>query len=203
MTTSEAAPDADRETHIVRSAYRVMARRGSHRLALQDIADEAGVSKALLLYHFGTKDNLLLAAMRWALHGTSRRIRESIDGVADARVAIDALIDAVFVGPLPNRDFFLFYLDLVEHLARVPTFGELSAMLHEIINGLYADVITAGKEQGVFAVDDVDGAARDMRSLIEGTFLQWIQSPHWERDHARWRDDCRRALQRLLGASPA
>jgi len=199
--TNEAAPtEFDRETQIVRSAYRVMASQGSHRLSLQDIADEAGVSKALLLYHFGTKDNLLLAAMRWALQGTSRRIRDSIEGVADARAAIDALIDAVFIGPSANREFFLFYLDLVEHLARVPTFAELSAMLHGIINGLYAEVITAGKEQGVFAVDDVDAAARDMRSLIEGTFLQWIQSPDWERDHTRWRDGCRRALQRLLGA---
>ena len=198
--TETASSDVDRETQIVRSAYRVMARRGSHRLSLQDIADEAGVSKALLFYHFGTKDNLLLAAMRWALQGTSQRIRDSIDGVTDARVAIDALIDAVFVGPQANRDFFLFYLDLVEYLARVPTFGELSVMLHDIINGMYGEVITAGKEQGVFAVDDVDTAARYMRSLIEGTFLQWIQTEDWERNHTEWRDGCRRALQRLLGA---
>jgi AcrR family transcriptional regulator len=200
VTSEVAQPDDGREVQIVRSAYRVMAERGSHRLSLQDIADEAGVSKALLLYHFGTKDNLLLAAMRWALQGTSTRISESIDGVDDARAAIDALIDAVFVGPQANRDFFLFYLDLVEHLARVPAFHELSAMLHGTINALYADVIATGKEQGVFAVDDVDAAARDMRSLIEGTLMQWIQSPSWEQDHARWRDQCRRTLQRLLGA---
>jgi AcrR family transcriptional regulator len=203
VESDAAPPEVDRATQSVRSAYRVMARRGSHRLSLQDIADEAGVSKALLLYHFGTKDNLLLAAMRWALQGTSRRIRDSIQGLDDARAAIDALVDAVFVGPKANRDFSLFYLDLVEHLARVPSFGELSAMLHDIINGLYAEVITAGKEQGVFAVDDVESAARDMRSLIEGTFLQWIQSPDWERDHALWRDGCRQALQRLLGVLPA
>ena len=203
VTSEPVAPEVDRETQIVRSAYRVMASRGSHRLTLQDIADEAGVSKALLLYHFGTKDNLLLAAMRWALRGTSRRIRDSIAGVAGARAAVDALIDAVFVGPRANRDFFLFYLDLVEHLARVPTFAELSAMLHDIVNGLYAEVIAAGKEQGVFAVDDVDAAARDMRSLIEGTFLQWIQTPDWEDNHPRWRDGCRQALQTLLGAGAA
>jgi AcrR family transcriptional regulator len=201
VVSETAPPGIDREAQIVRSAYRVMASRGSLRLSLQDIADEAGVSKALLLYHFGTKDNLLLAAMRWALQGTSDRIRKSIDGVADATVAINALIEAVFVGPQLNRDFILFYLDLVEHLARVPTFAELSAMLHDEINALYAEVITAGKEQGVFFVDDVDAAARDMRSLIEGTFLQWIQSPQWEQDHALWRDGCRRALQRLLGVA--
>ncbi len=178
-----------------------MARRGSHRLSLQDIADEAGVSKGLLLYHFSSKDNLLLAAMRWALQGTAERIRQSVDETHDPRQAIAALIDAVFVGPRANRDFVLFYLDLMEHSARVPTFHELSAILREIINGLYAEVIVFGKAQGVFAVDDVDMAARHIRALIEGTFLQWIQTDDWEQNHPQWRDGCRQGVERLLGVS--
>lgn len=47
-----------REMEIIRSAYRTMAQQGSHRMSLQDVADDAGVSKALVLYHFGTKDAL-------------------------------------------------------------------------------------------------------------------------------------------------
>jgi AcrR family transcriptional regulator len=35
---------------LVRSAYRVITRQGSHRLTLQDVADEAGVSKGMVLY---------------------------------------------------------------------------------------------------------------------------------------------------------
>jgi hypothetical protein len=115
---------------------------------------------------------------------------------------IAALIDAVFVNPQANRDFYMFYLDLVEHQARVPSFRTLSAMLDEIINGLYVEVIQRGRDDGVFAVDDVRLAARHMRALIEGTFLQWLQSDDWEKTHARWRDDCRDALMVLLGARP-
>jgi AcrR family transcriptional regulator len=187
-----------REMEIIRSAYRTMARRGSHRMSLRDVAEEAGVSKALLLYHFGTKDNLLFAAMKWAVERTAERIRAGLAAADAAEDRITALIDAVFVDPTANRDFYLFYLDLIEHAGRVPSFGSLSAMLEEIINGLYAEVIQDGVDKGVFDVDDVTVAARHMRALIEGTFLQWIQTEDWKMSHQTWKEQCRKALLRLL-----
>lgn len=187
---------------IIRSAYRTMARKGSSRMSLQEVADEAGVSKALVLYHFGTKDALLLAAMKWALERTEERIRGGLQAAVEPRQQISALIDAIFIEPDANREFYLFYLDVTEHAGKIPSFGELSAMLTRIINGLFVEVIASGVEEGVFVVDDVEVAARHMRALIEGTFLQWIQTEDWRRNHRVWKEQCRTALLRLLG-SPA
>lgn len=189
-----------REMEIIRSAYRTMARYGSHRMSLQDVADEAGVSKALLLYHFGTKDALLLAAMKWAVERTAERIRSRLEPGGTAHEQISALVDAIFIDPEANRLFYLFYLDLIEHAGRVPSFGELSVMLTDIINGLYSEVIAAGVEEGVFDVPDVEVASRDMRALIEGTFLQWMQTDDWQDNHRAWKEHCREALLRLLAA---
>jgi AcrR family transcriptional regulator len=191
---------SSRELEIVRSAYRTMARRGSHRTSLQDIADEAGVSKALLLYHFGSKDSLLLASMKWAVERTEQRIRERLAASTGAPDQISALIDAIFIGPEANRDFYLFYLDLIEHVARAPGFRPLSTMLDDIINGLYSEVIEAGVAEGTFTVSDVAQAATDMRAMIEGTFVQWIQAPDWRMSHDDRKEECRQALLRLLGA---
>jgi len=52
---------------MLRSAYELMSQRGVHRVTLEDVADRAGVSKGLVLYHFKTKVGLTLATMRWAL----------------------------------------------------------------------------------------------------------------------------------------
>lgn len=193
------ADRSGREMEIIRSAYRTMARRGSHRMSLQDVADDAGVSKALLLYHFGSKDDLLFAAMKWALERTEERIRGGLETSDDAQDQISAILDAIFIEPEANREFYLFYLDLVEHAGRVPSFGKLSTMLNDIINGLFSEVISAGTREGVFDVPDVDVAARDMRALIEGTFLQWIQTDNWQQNHPAWKDECRVSLLRLLG----
>jgi AcrR family transcriptional regulator len=169
-------------------------------MSLQEVADEAGVSKALVLYHFGTKDALLLAAMKWAVERTAERIRSGVELGGSPHEQISALVDAIFIEPEANRDFYLFYLDLVEHAGRIPSFGELSAMLIEIINGLYRDVIAAGVEEGVFDAPDVDIAASNMRAVIEGTFLQWMQTTDWRENHGAWKDQCRQAVLRLLGA---
>ena len=107
---------------LVRSAYQVITRQGSHRL-LQDVADEAGVSKGMVLYYFKSKEHLFLVTMRWALERTEARIRQGVARAGDPDEAIAALVDAVFVGPEQNRDFYLLYLDLIEHAARVPSFG--------------------------------------------------------------------------------
>lgn len=197
LTTSR----SPREMEIIRSAYRTMARRGSQRMSLQDVADEAGVSKALVLYHFGSKDALLFAAMKWALERTEERIRSGLESSDDPRNQITAVLDAIFVEPEANRDFYLFYLDVIEHSGRIPGFGALSAMLKDIINGLFREVVANGARSGVFDVSDVDVAARHMRALIEGTFLQWIQTEDWRDNHAGWKEDCRRALLLQLGST--
>jgi AcrR family transcriptional regulator len=202
VDTAAGAEDlSERELTLVRSAYRVVARRGGHRIALQDIADDAGVSKGLLLYHFKTKDNLLLSTMRWALVRTAERIRERVGDVEPGAGVVDALVDAIWIGPEPNRDFYLLYLDLVEHAARVPSFAELPGMTTEIISGLYSELIAEGVDRGAFDVSDVKEAAEQMRAFIDGLFLLWLQRPDWPDTHERYRERCRDGLLRLLAAA--
>jgi AcrR family transcriptional regulator len=188
-----------REAALVSSAYRVISRQGVHRTSLQDIADDADVSKGLLLYHFKSKDQLLLTTMRWALLRTAARIRENIAQVDDdPRRAVAALIDAVFIGAQQNRDFYLLYLDLVEHAARAPSFSDLSVLTSTIINGLYAEILRDGQSRGLFEIADVDEAAATMRAFIDGTFVNWLQQHDWRAVYPHYRDMCLSGLISLL-----
>lgn len=188
-----------RKSELVRTVYRVMARDGVHRVPLQQIADEAGVSKGLLLYHFATKDAMVLAAMEWVLEATAARIRRGIEQVVDPEALLPAVLDAIWIDPEANRAFFRFYLDGVEHQARSPEFAEFGERGRAIIDALYADVITQGSEAGVFHVSDVGNAAVEVRAVIEGLFLQWLQTADWKAGHARFKHLCQCALRRVLG----
>jgi AcrR family transcriptional regulator len=209
MAGTQAAAVADgqelspRAQALLRSAYRVIARQGSHRLSLQDVADEGGVSKGMVLYYFKSKENLFLTTMRYALERTDARIRERLAAVDvdDPREVVAALIDAIFIGPEQNRSFYLLYLDLVEHAARVPSFGRLAALAAEIIDRQFQEVIRAGVARGGFRVEDPAAAAAATRALIEGTFLTWMQRGDWRASHARFKALCRAGLLRLLGAA--
>lgn len=181
-----------------------MARDGVHRVPLQQIADEAEVSKGLLLYHFNTKDAMVLEAMNWVLEATAARIRLRLQEAEDPGLHLATLLDAIWIGPEANRDFFRFYLDGVEFGARTPGFEEFGERGREIIEGLYSDVISAGRQGGVFHVADAAVAALQMRAVIEGFFLQWLQTTDWRSNHGHFKELCLASLNRVLGAaSPA
>jgi AcrR family transcriptional regulator len=198
-TQTRARPE-DRRAELIRAAYQVMAREGVHRSPLREIAAKAGVSKGLLIYHFQTKDGLVLAALEWVLDMTETRIRQRLAGSPDPADAISTVVDAVWVSPEANRDFFRFYLDGVEHQARSPEFDEFAGRADTIMNGFFREVIVAGVEAGVLHVEDATVGAIQMRAVIEGTFLQWIQTHDWLTNHALYKDWCLRALLGLLGA---
>jgi AcrR family transcriptional regulator len=200
VTDSRArARPEDRRADLIRAAYRVMARKGVHRVPLQQIAVEAGVSKGLLIYHFQTKDGLVLAALEWVLESTEARIRERLAGSSDPAAAISTVVDAVWIGPEANRDYFRFYLDGVEHQARSPEFDEFADKAASIMNSFYRELIVAGVAGGMLDVEDPTAAAIQMRAVIEGMFLQWIQTADWRANHGIYKEWCRATLHRALG----
>ena len=189
-----------KEAHLIRSAYKVMGEKGLSHLSLQDVADEAKVSKAILPYYFESKENLTLLTMRWVLARVAGRIREAIDGVESAEGKVSAMIDAIFVSPDSNRRFYLVFFDFLGYAARNDKFADVGATFHEICNGLYAEVIRAGQEEGVFHQRDAREAATVVRALVDGLFTQWIQDKDWKSTHAEYREVCKRSVLTYLRA---
>ena len=189
-----------RQLQLIRTTYRVMGERGVDRASLREIAEAAGMSKGLILYYFKTKENLVLATMRWALSETADRIWRAMAAARTPEDKIVAMVDAIFIEPEANRRFHVAYLDLVGYAARKQTYMELRATFDGIVNSLNADVIRSGTAQGAFVVDDVDEAAMALRALVDGLFLQWLQEDDWRGQHGRYRDVCKREALQLLGA---
>jgi AcrR family transcriptional regulator len=204
LTSLETKVFSEYELKLVRGTYRAMVRMGTQQLSLRGIAKELGVSPALLVYHFGSKDNLLIETMHWALAGSVRRLERRIAGIEEPREVLRESLGAVFVGPQANRDFYLIYMDLVQYAVRHSSFTKLAALLREHIDDYYAMVIRQGIAAGVFEVEDVALAARQVRAIVEGGFLQWLQTDDWEQTHAAPRRDSFAAVLRLLSPrSPA
>jgi TetR/AcrR family transcriptional regulator, fatty acid metabolism regulator protein len=189
------------EEALVRSAYRLIATKGIERTTLQDIADSAQVSKALAVYYFKTKENLLLAAIRWVLGRVAERMSGVVDSVDAPADKVQAMIDAIFVDPRRNREFYLAYTALIGEAARNERFSELNDTFRSIVNASYADLIRSG-EGTVFTVDSVEEAAIGVRALIDGFFMQWLEETNWTELHGHYKEACVRAILRYLGAAP-
>ena len=184
---------APKQAHLIRSAYKVMGEKGVHNLSLQDVADEAGVSKAILPYYFDSKENLILLTMRWVLARVAQRIREAISEAKSPEDKVSAMIDTIFVSPESNRRFYLVFFDFLGYAARDDRFSDVGTTFHEICNGLYAEAIKFGQDDGVFRAEDERESATVVRAIVDGLFTQWIQDRNWHKSHKEYREICKRA----------
>jgi TetR/AcrR family fatty acid metabolism transcriptional regulator len=189
---------SDKKIHLIRHTYRLIGDKGMHRMTLQDVADSASVSKAVIVYYFKGKENLVLSTMTWVLGRVADRIESAIANADSPEAKIRAMIDVIFVDPERNRNFYLAYTDLVDYAARNERFNELSTTFRSFINSLYADVIRSGVRDGAFSTSDVDQAATVVRAIIDGLFLQWLQEETWRQLHADFQKTCTDAVVTYL-----
>ncbi len=183
-----------KQEELLRLAYRLMAAKGMHRMTLQDVADAAGMSKANVVYHYKTKEDLVLTSMQWVLERVAERVVEATASAPGRDEKIRAMIDAIFLDPRRNRAFYTVYAELIAHSSRNPRFAALNGWFREIVTGQYAAVIDASDE----SPETVAEAAMVVRALIDGLFLQWLEEPNWEARHAEYKDLCVRSIIAFL-----
>lgn len=184
----------------MRSTYKMMGLKGVNQLSLQDVADDAGISKALVLYHFGSKEQLILTTIHWVLDRVAQRIRDSISTVEAAETMTAIMIDAIFIDPELNRHFYLIFCDILGYAARVDSFGAVSLAFRDTVNQMYAEVIARGVREQSFRVADITLAAGVVRAIIDGLFIQWLQEKDWRERHATYRELCKESVLAYLRA---
>ncbi|MEW2441256.1 TetR/AcrR family transcriptional regulator [Micromonospora marina] len=76
--TFKRLPRAVREQQMLDAAVKVFSRQGFHAASMDEIADDAGISKPMVYAYLGTKEELFIAC----LHRESTRMMEAIAGAA-------------------------------------------------------------------------------------------------------------------------
>jgi AcrR family transcriptional regulator len=77
--TFKRLPRAIREQQMLDAAVRVFSRRGFHAASMDEVADEAGISKPMVYAYLGTKDELFIAC----LHREASRLMEAVAAVVE------------------------------------------------------------------------------------------------------------------------
>jgi AcrR family transcriptional regulator len=83
-------PD-ERPRALMASAFRLIIRRGYRRIRVEDVADDAGVSKATVYHYFANKDELLTRTVAGRIadkHAEIERRLESAGGTASDRLRL-------------------------------------------------------------------------------------------------------------------
>jgi AcrR family transcriptional regulator len=90
--TASTTPQTDRVVAILEAACRVIVREGAHGLRMASVADEAGVSKALVHYYFSTRRELLRSAFAFSESRLDELVDEEIAGLVSGAARLERVL---------------------------------------------------------------------------------------------------------------
>lgn len=171
-STPAGEPQSEARRRILETAWRLIARRGYHNVRIHDIASELGTSNATIHYHFPSKKDILLEALRRNVKLAFDRQVAELHTIADARERLVRLVELQLPTPGLLRDEWSVWL-------QVWTESTLNPKIRDLYNDAYdrwyqtiAMTIRTGQKQGVFRDQDADELATRLSALIDGLGIQ-------------------------------
>jgi AcrR family transcriptional regulator len=165
--STRTVPDA--RERILDAACDVIAEHGIEDVRIARIATVAGVSPALVHYHFATREALLGEALEhsFELLGDIRTTRaEDEDWTAAQRLGWMIDQSMPFRG-LGEREWRL-WLDLWGRAARQPSLQPVAARLYERYDAWIADVVQEGIDNGEFHARDAYVVTQRLIAAVDG-----------------------------------
>jgi TetR/AcrR family transcriptional regulator len=203
MSDQQSADTLETREKILATATRLFSEQGFDTTSLSQVAREAGVSKALIFWHFDCKEKLYRSAMHKTLepYYIDRHTLEGLGEPAQIARLIDQFYDFVHDNVYSVRFFLSLTLQSEGHpdemLSRVNE-------LYGVYRSSFASIIESGQTRGIFRadIDPARDAALIMASLA-GILVQRFISDSSAPDQKNLIEDLKTILFQRLIASAA
>lgn len=169
------ASEEERRDQILRAAFDIAARDGLGGLTVRGVALKARLSAGLILFHFKTKDQLIVALLDWVLATTTvLHITEDIAKIAAPLDRLMALLqremDRLSSEPRRMRVFFEFWVMGFRNVAIRSRMRRELVRYRQAFRSIAGEVLRAEPER--FAKVTADGLAAVAVSFIKGCAVQ-------------------------------
>ncbi|MEA2481769.1 MAG: hypothetical protein QOJ07_3691 [Thermoleophilaceae bacterium] len=177
--------DSEKAQRIVAAMRSSVGRRGAAGSTFDHVAQEAGVSRGLLHYYFGTKERLLVEVVRRDCDLRLGRLEEGLRGADSVDAIIEVLVIEVrsFLEEDPGSQALLYEMFSASR-TNEEIRSELAA-LYRVIRGQVADTLRDKEREGVVRLrGDADSVAALLFALGDGIELQLVSDPAWDSEAA-------------------
>jgi AcrR family transcriptional regulator len=187
MEASIAAPrklEGDKAQRIIAAMRASVARRGAAGSTFDHVAREAGVSRGLLHYYFGSKERLLVEVVRQDCDARIRAMDERLAGAGSVDEVMQALVIGLeeFLGEPGSQAVIYEMLSASRHSEEIR--AEL-AELYRRWRAHMAVALSQKEREGVVTLQaEPEAVASMLLALGDGFGIQVITDPDWNRDAA-------------------
>ncbi len=187
---------AERREDLLRAAIEQIEARGVAAVRIADVASALGVSNALVLYHFSTKERLVADAFAFAAEADLARLRKLL---GRRTTALRRLRSAVrWYAPTGQAKGWRLWIEGWAVSLREPALRDVARDLDRQWKAALAEVIAQGVAAGEFRCPDPAGTALRLTALLDGLAVQ-LTSYDGAVSRARAREWVEEALDRELG----
>ncbi len=173
----------EKANRIVEAMRSSVARRGISGSTFEHVAREAGVSRGLLHYYFGTKEALLVEVVRRDAEHRIARLGEPISKAASADEILHILVSNLEDSIQNEPGFWVLIFELFTAGRRNP---EIQREVGELFNRTrqhLAESFRVKESEGVLKLAaEADAVVGFLFALADGIALQMLSDP--ERDHS-------------------
>ncbi|HWB68677.1 MAG TPA: TetR/AcrR family transcriptional regulator [Solirubrobacterales bacterium] len=168
----------EKAQRIVDAMRESVAKRGAAGSTFEQVASEAGVSRGLLHYYFGTKERLLVEVVR---RDTEIRVARLDERLAEAK-SVDDVLDVLLASltdMIENEPgFFLLLYELFSAGRRNPGIQHEVGQLFERTRSHVAEVLEDKQREGVLSLRyDADAVVSYLFAVGDGFALQALSDP--------------------------
>jgi AcrR family transcriptional regulator len=176
--TKERELSGDKAQRIIDAMRDSVARRGAAGSTFEHVAREAGVSRGLLHYYFGTKERLLVEVVRRDAELRIDRLDQMLGRAKTVDDVIDVLL-ASLTDMIENEPgFFLLLYELFSAGRRNPDIQREVGQLFERTRSHVAAVLRAKESEGVISLrHDADAIVSYLFAVGDGFALQALSDP--------------------------
>jgi AcrR family transcriptional regulator len=173
--------EGEKARRIVEAMRRSVARRGTAGSTFDHVAREAGVSRGLLHYYFGTKERLLLEAVRRDCELRMELLEQQLAGARSADDFIGLMAQNLQETVREDPDFVTLMFELFTLSRRNEDIAVEYAELMRRTRGQVADMLAIAQREGVVRLHaEPDTVAEILFALADGFALRMLTEP--ERD---------------------
>jgi len=127
---------------IIHSASKVFAEKGYHGSNLREIAQDAGINKAMLFYYFKNKENLYFSILSLAFQEILERSKKIYVNQKSSFEKIKEMIASFTQIYIKNKDFFLIAMKEFESVKIMPLMKNSNYIYQ--INNIFVAIIQEG-----------------------------------------------------------
>ena len=161
---------AERREELLSAAVEQIEERGVAAVRIADVASALGVSNALVLYHFSTKEKLVAAAFAHAADGDLAHLRKLLGRRTSALRRLRAAVR--WYAPTGTAKGWRLWIEGWAAALREPALREVARDLDQQWKAALTEVIAEGAAAGEFPCADPAATAWRLTAFLDGLAVQ-------------------------------